>query len=146
MRTPFLICILLGLVGCSGSPDPARPNSLPSTAVWAGGADGGAWIDCHPIAKEPHAEYECTTYQESGVIWSSGHFIVAERRDNRYEYPAAVVFPQAPSRYEWYDGRQICVQEGRFLVPRGWIEYPFGDGHGKRERYEHGEVVESTDF
>ena len=144
--TNSLLMVLMLMMGCSAVHAPERPTDVPRTAVWAGGADGGAWIRCDPIAKEPYTEYECTMYHESGGVWASGRFITSERGEHGYEFPAAVVVPQPPKRYESYDGRRIYVRDGRLLVPHGWVEYPFGDGHGKRERYQLGEVVETADF
>lgn len=42
------ICLLGSLIACSGgSLEPkVRPSKVPSSAVWAGGADGGAYVHC----------------------------------------------------------------------------------------------------
>jgi hypothetical protein len=49
----FSVCAILFtlLLGClSGCKRPAtlreRPSSVPQTAIWSGGGDGGAWFDC----------------------------------------------------------------------------------------------------
>jgi len=43
----LMVLTLLALlpVGCAHRP-PARPNGVPSSAIWAGGADGGMWYSC----------------------------------------------------------------------------------------------------
>jgi hypothetical protein len=41
-----LISVLL-LQSCSSTrPEPERPSKVPKEAVWAGGADGGSYIQC----------------------------------------------------------------------------------------------------
>ena len=146
MKRHPAVGFLLVVLACGVARSPERPSGVPETAVWAGGSDGGAWIECRPAAKEPYLEYDCTLYHESGTIWSSGGFIVAERREGRYDYPSGGFIPPRIRRYQAYDGRRIVVSDGHFLAPRGWIDYPFGDGHGKRERYEGGEAVEAQEY
>jgi len=141
-----LLALLLVSAGCSSMRTPERPKAVPEMAVWAGGADGGAWIDCSPAAKEPYFQYNCTVYHESGTIWSSGAFIVAERRDGGHDFPAGGFIPPRLRRYQDYDGRRISVSDQRSLVPSGWIDYPFGDGHGRHERYERGEALEGVEY
>jgi hypothetical protein len=41
----FVIALALLLIDCAPRP-PARPSSVPASATWAGGADGGMWYDC----------------------------------------------------------------------------------------------------
>jgi len=131
---------------CAFNQAPARPERVPKSAVWAGGPDGGAWIDCRPAAKEPYLQYDCTIYYESGTIWSSGAFVVAEGRAGAYRFPSGAFPPVRISQYVDYDGRRVFVRDGGLLLPRGWIEHPSGDGHGKRERYELGELVQTEEY
>jgi len=128
----FGIVIALLASGCTTARTPERPSSVSSSAVWAGGVDGGAWIDCDPAAKEPHLEYACVVYTDSGDVWASGSYIVAERRDGSLELSGGGLFPPRIHSYDFFNGEHIAVTDRRVLVPRGWIDYPFGDGHGKR--------------
>ena len=53
--TFFMLC------ACSDydqSSTPDRPPSVPETAVWYGGAEGGDWIDC----KKADAQLDCSVY------------------------------------------------------------------------------------
>ncbi len=121
-------------VACPASPP--RPQSVSTKAVWAGGSDGGAWIACTPSFKEPHLGYDCIVYHDSGAVWAQGSFIVAERHNGKHEYPSGGFLPPDIGRYEWFDGRQIAVNANRSLVPFGLVDYPSGNGHGKRVRYQ----------
>jgi hypothetical protein len=147
MERGVLLGLLLIASGCDSTQAPMRPKLVAESAAWAGGPDGGAWIDCAPSAKEPYLEYTCTTYYESGNVWSSGVFIVAERqRNGTYGFPSGPVLPPRIHRYQDYDGRRIYVSDQRSLIPNGWIDHPLQDGHGKRERYEAGTSVEEINY
>ena len=48
---------------------------MPTSAVWAGGLDGGSWIDCEPVAGQ---QYDCAIYyDDSGAMWEEGMFTFA---------------------------------------------------------------------
>jgi hypothetical protein len=146
MERGVFLGLLLIASGCGTTQAPMRPKAVAGSAVWAGGPDGGAWIDCAPSAKEPYLEYTCTTYHETGGVWSSGEFIVAERRhDGTFDFPSGLMPPRI-QRYEDYDGRRIYVSDQRSLVPNGWVDYPLEIGHGQRVLYEAGSSVEETDY
>jgi hypothetical protein len=67
------------LLGCNKTNAPTRPNGVPASAVWAGGVDGGAFIDCSPSRNgEPNP---CTVYNDSvGDVDISGRFVVKGQR------------------------------------------------------------------
>jgi hypothetical protein len=54
---------------------PARPSGVPASAVWVGGADGGAFFDCVPsYSGEPNP---CTVYNDgNGDVYMSGKFVL----------------------------------------------------------------------
>lgn len=55
---------------------PPRPISVPASASWAGGMDGGNWFDCKIKSKK----YECviyTDYDESGYLISKGEYSIS---------------------------------------------------------------------
>jgi hypothetical protein len=62
-------CLILSVVvnvlmnGCYRAYPPARPESVPSSAVWAGGLDGGGWVSC---SNDLRAYNVCTIYDEEG--------------------------------------------------------------------------------
>jgi hypothetical protein len=135
MRSASLLATVVSLTACSSTATPVRPNAVPSEAVWAGGVDGGAWILCVPSFKEPHLGYACTVYNDSGSIWAKGSFIVAERRNGNDEFPSGAFLPPTIARYQWFDGRRIQISESRSLRPSGVVDFPFGNGHGKRIQF-----------
>src|SRR5262245_46890239 len=122
--------LLLIVTGC-GSSAPVRPGSVPETGVWAGGPDGGAWIDCRPVTKEPYLEYDCTTYLEMGAVWRSGQFIIAWRNGELWDLPSGPTVPARIDRYMWFDGTVIMVAEDTVLIPRDLVDR---GGHEKREQ------------
>lgn len=75
-RASLLLAIsTILLLGCDKVHAPARPSGVPASAVWAGGVDGGAFIDCSPSWNgEPNP---CTVYNDSvGDIDISGRFVI----------------------------------------------------------------------
>lgn len=61
MSRSFLILAVSILSACSCSDQPIipdRPPSVPETAVWFGGADGGDWRDC----EKNDAQLDCSVY------------------------------------------------------------------------------------
>jgi hypothetical protein len=62
----FVLGVVLGmlganLLGTSGSQVPVRPANVPASAQWAGGADGGAWIECSPTG---HGSLACRVFAD----------------------------------------------------------------------------------
>lgn len=102
-------------------PDPPkRPVSVPPSAVWAGGVDGGAFIDC--AVKDAAAfTYACTTYDDGvGEVWKRGVF--ALKRSEWDEAKQAPLFHDvtaapAPLPYEGFDGEVIFLADSLVLVP-----------------------------
>jgi len=98
--------VIAGLMGCNAS-EPRRPANVPRSAVWAGGADGGAFILCAPsIANEANT---CTVYNDStGDVWMSGRYLLKGKQRgataSELEYQAA-------------DGRNIYLGHNLILVP-----------------------------
>lgn len=58
-----------------GSETPKRPTNVPQNTQWAGGADGGVWVQCNPIDKGALA---CRVYADvTGVLMEDeGEFII----------------------------------------------------------------------
>ena len=64
----LLLLVALQLMGCRSNVNiPTRPGTVPLSAIWSGGADGGAWYDCSYKAGE--STNLCTIYSESGTLW-----------------------------------------------------------------------------
>ncbi len=96
--------LTLGVAACKPVPamPPPRPASVPAAAVWAGGPDGGAWIQCTPAARD----FDCTIFHDSGDVWTKGRF--------RAE-PASAAGKGL--QYNAYDGELIHLLNGEQLVP-----------------------------
>lgn len=94
--------LIVAAVGCRHSKQPERPAKVPVSAVWAGGPDGGSWIECsHDDAGE---NYACTVYSDStGDIEAKG----------RYSFHGSRSSPPALLRFSGFDGETILLTDGR---------------------------------
>jgi hypothetical protein len=75
--------LLTALSSCHNAPSlepTTRPSGVPSTALWAGGADGGAYIECS-VNEERNVNH-CTVWNDyTGQVAESGDFrLVKENR------------------------------------------------------------------
>ncbi len=52
---------------------PSRPASVPPSAVWAGGQDGGAWFDCS-MTGTTEGRFHFTIFDDGGNMWEEGLF------------------------------------------------------------------------
>jgi hypothetical protein len=136
MRYAILIAIFFA--ACSSEPD--RPSRIPTDAIWAGGSDGGAWVQCGQTTKEPYAAFDCVTFHENGSVWGRGHFIHATNSAAGF-VPIGAPFPRI--NFQAYDGSIIYLTNETALVPDGWIEYPLEPAHGKKQQFHLGREVSS---
>jgi hypothetical protein len=88
--------------GCTTRPEiPPRPSSVPKSATWAGGADGGAWIDCKGVGEN----FRCVIYNDrSGEVWARGEYELQPRGADR------------SLTYGGFDGDTIHLVGNRRLV------------------------------
>jgi hypothetical protein len=143
----FLLPIIFFLIGCKASSPPFRPRGLASTAIWVGGSDGGAWMDCGLATKEPRNEYSCSLFHENGDLWSKGSFLLFRlNAEGKWTLTADPLSPAKFSDYIFYDGVRIQIDKIFRLEPDGWIDYPFSSGEGKRIRYEIGVEKEEVAY
>lgn len=64
----FLVIAVIYMLFSIKTKEIKRPNSVPVTAVWDGGADGGNWIDCKVVDSTNNIFY-CTVFDDySGEI------------------------------------------------------------------------------
>ena len=98
------LVILTGTIGCSHRQSPAmRPNGVPESAVWVGGADGGAFIDCTYLAAT-RLDF-CTVYNDgTGDVWMKGTF---------HLHGTDHGIPLSPSDYDYADGRAIGLTSNK---------------------------------
>jgi hypothetical protein len=144
IRVVIAAAVWYALVACSRGESPARPSSVPHSAVWAGGPDGGAWIDCQFASKEPYVAYSCHLFQDDGHPWASGTYVLADvryARGQRLLKPTGSLTRADMTSYDGFDGVNVYFSGARILIPHGVVEFPFGDGHGKRATYLLGKEV-----
>jgi len=142
-RLSALVIVLFIVAGCDKTQLlPERPTNVPESAVWGGGVDGGSWLVCKP-RKERYA-YACEIYWDSdGTLWAKGTYLLRkvnwDQGQKRAIYIEAEGAPEMAFNY--FDGKIIHLKGKFVLVPHGIIDYPFGDGHGKKQQYDLGEPV-----
>lgn len=105
---PIVVLIIL-FSGCTGVSDPERPPSVPTTAIWSGGPDGGNWFDCD---SKNNSEYNyCTVYADvTGVVLETGHY---QLRD---EKRAAA---KSELQYAYYSEGEIYLKNNKVLIRVG---------------------------
>lgn len=84
------------------------------TAVWAGGADGGAWVDCGMSTKEPNTTYNCKVFSERGDVLSSDSYALVVKPGSVYRPEQGPFHSIRPS---FFDGCVIGLTDGRVLTP-----------------------------
>lgn len=129
MRPPRLsgIMLLLSVLLVQCAPKvatPKRPTGVPETATRVDGANGGAWIDCHPVAGDL-PQFECSIFgARSGSLYAKGIF--APDFD-----PTKI-----PVTMTTYDGGgRITISDTTHLRAEGYVDFPTGDGHGRLLKY-----------
>ena len=83
--------------------DPERPASVPQSAVWRGGLDGGNWVNC----LEKDGILECAVYWQTGDLYSRQQFELC-RSQNPSEW---VVIPDGEGLSD------VGVAEGMVWTP-----------------------------
>lgn len=103
---------------------PTRPFGVPSYASWAGGSDGGSWIDCRRASDEQHAldgaahpeldaTFHCSIYDEAGRITKRSAFELKDVDDAGRAHRATD--PRRVMRYAGWDGVRVLLDDGRVL-------------------------------
>lgn len=132
------------LIGCTDQmKPPERPQKVPPEAVWAGGVDGGAWFLCKEVINKP-VHYDCTIYNDyTGDIGTQGRFALRGYGwdEGKKQAIYSAVEPAKELQFRSYDGEKIYLKGSLVLLPDGVIDHPFGNGHGKKQRYELGKPV-----
>ena len=102
----------LGVAACGrrGTPPPPRPASVPVDAVWAGGLDGGAFISCLAVGREPTNLFECVVFEDR-----SGHVVARGRFGTRPTFNISL--GELRRSYAAFDGSSILLANGAALAP-----------------------------
>jgi hypothetical protein len=135
---PALLASLLAVACHNPTPrPPPRASGVPIDAVWAGGVDGGDWLRCVMRGKEPAAFFDCDVYSDqTGHVIASGSYSLARCGPDGQCEPVTSLVPRTD--YQFFDGVAIHLRQPYALIPDGDIDYPLGDGHGKRSTYRFG--------
>ncbi len=104
----ILFCLLASAaVGCKSKVEaPPKPSLIPAAAVWAGGADGGRFIECD--VDEKHNVNRCLAYNDStGDVEFGGffRFSAAGRAARTNEL-----------KFEYFNGESVHLASGNVLV------------------------------
>ena len=113
---PFLLTL-----SCTELAQPERPPAVTKEAIWAGGPDGGAWVDCGMSTKEPLTTFTCTVFHESGDTWVPRRSFALVDRSADGEY-SLIVGPFHRVEPISFDGDVIDVRGSRLLVPEDWVK------------------------
>lgn len=86
---------------------PERPESVPQSAAWIGGVDGGAWIECS-LDNEKRANW-CTAWSDqTGAVWARTYFVLRDSGEP---------VPESELRYSGFSGTYIELADGRVMEP-----------------------------
>ena len=97
----------LALSACQCDYTPERLPSIPETAVWAGGADGGAWIECF-LDMEKSANW-CTVWDDrNGHVRARTFYVLRDTGEPVTE---------TELKYLSFSGVEIELADGRLLEP-----------------------------
>ena len=96
---------------------PERLPSIPETAIWVGGVDGGAWLECS-LDKKMNANW-CTAWDDqTGDIWARTYFVLRETGEP---------VPESELVYLYFDGVDVGLADGRVLEPLKFHRNPNHD-------------------
>lgn len=109
MNKLISLCCLIILSACEVNyPEiqaPPKPSSVPETALWVGGPDGGVFLD---ISKITQQKYSGSIYFDStGEIWFQGEFKYTG--DNSFDV-------SAKASYSFWDGDELFLTNNEKLT------------------------------
>ena len=106
-RVGWTLALAVFVGACAGPTAPPRAQGVPLSAVWAGGVDGGAWIDCRK--GEGDGLFRCEVYDD---------FTAARVAEGLFRLEGvAADGSSATLRYSAFDGTRILLQGGGSLKP-----------------------------
>jgi len=83
---------------------------VPADAVWAGGPDGGAFIGCRGVDREPSNAFECVVFGDgAGEVVARGRFVTRPTFH--------VTLGELRRSYAGFDGSSILLANGVALAP-----------------------------
>lgn len=118
---PILSACLLGILPlaacCQDVHAPPRLPLIPETATWAGGVDGGAWMQCSLNTKRK--TNWCTVWNDqTGEVWARTHFVLRD---------TGAPVSESELSFTGFNGIYIGLRDGRWLVPLKFYSNPDRD-------------------
>lgn len=105
-------------------------------------------MDIVEFQEQSGDRYRCVVFNDySGTIEASGEYVIrhsAWDKDQKKAVNSPVAQRPHILRYRSFDGVTIRLADSTELLPDGWIDHPFGDGHGRKNLYNIGRKVGST--
>ena len=112
MRSSLLVA-LAGLFLALGTghsrAEPARPLTVPSSAFWLGGPDGGVFVQLKLVTAP--GIYSGSIYHPDGALWYRGRFLLRPTGGKAID-PADI------QQFSFWDGSQLVLEDGRALLAR----------------------------
>jgi hypothetical protein len=109
-----LIFVTVVALACDRWQPPARPESVPGEAVWAGNSEAGDFFLCQRSSAVPGGIWECTIYdQAAGRVESTGSYWWTGAADRSTGQPPYVSFSRGIIGTQ--DGDMIPI--GRHVSP-----------------------------
>jgi hypothetical protein len=124
-NSTFLILLAALFVSACVTYPPHRPVGVNEVAVWAGGRDGGVWVDCQDVSQGKNV-FECSVFDELGVLLRQQDFRLVEVHVQnsslpqlRFEQIARAVQLDEVRRigFRAYDGEKLSLLNGWALIP-----------------------------
>ena len=127
-NSTFLILLATLFVSACVTYPPHRPAGVDEAAVWAGGRDGGVWVDCQNVSQGENV-FECSVFDELGVLLRQQGFRLVEVHVQNSSLPQLrfkrIARPVQLDEvhqigFRAYDGEKLSLLNGWALVPESW--------------------------
>lgn len=114
VKSNFLHTVTLSLAitisGCdisvSTNESPTRPDNIPASAIWTGGADGGVFVS---ISTGQNKGYHLQVFHENGDVWYEGSAHLKPENAN-------LPLPIQAKELEGWDGTTLFLSDQRKLI------------------------------
>ncbi|MFL1485868.1 hypothetical protein [Marinobacter sp. LN3S78] len=106
MKTVLVVMLIFMLSACDVVPvsDPEKPATVPESAFWVGGDDGGVFVT---VSKKGES-YQGTIYWQDGEIWYEGPLEFSGEKGKEPDI-------DDPEIYMGWDGDDLLLQGGEAL-------------------------------
>lgn len=108
----FLMVLFLTLTGCGDKiledSEPERPATIPSSAIWVGGHDGGVFISITKPTDTDKEVYWGEIFYASGDIAYKGHMSLFPKENDGFDI-------NNQSSYQGWDGDTLYIINNQSL-------------------------------